>query len=340
MSMIKFIAACILSLLSLFKPNINAAEQLTRMVSIAPLSETIIFPKRSAPATTVSLNESRISAELNARIVIYPVQVGDIVKKGQTLVELDCEDYYLQQQQSEAAVKTAVAQLKLAKRQLTRARSLVSDSNVSRELLNQRETELASANASLTSAEAQQARDQLNVRRCKIPAPFGGIVLEKLASVGEWVNIGTPVARLLDNQRLEVAAEVPTYLISSLEQANDIWFEGDNLRYPLTMRVIVPAVNTRARNREVRLLFTDDKALPGAAGRLVWQSALPHVPSNLIVRREDRLGIFLANESHARFIPLDDAREGQPAPIRMPLTGNVVIKGRHGLRNGDILSIQ
>ena len=95
------------------------------------------------------------------------------MKKDQTLVELDCEDYKLQQRQSEAAVKTAVAQLNLAERQLIRARSLVSDSNVSRELLNQRETELASAKASLTSAKAQQARDQLNVRRCIIPAPFG-----------------------------------------------------------------------------------------------------------------------------------------------------------------------
>ena len=64
------------------------------------------------------------------------------------------------------------------------------------------------------------------------------------------------------------------------------------------------------------------------------------MPSNLIVRRDDRLGIFLANKSHARFLPLNDAREGQPAPIRIPLNGNIVIKGRHGLRDGDLLTTE
>lgn len=336
----QIVALGVFGLLSAGLVRAQPSEEVQRLVRTKALSAAVIYPRRSAPATVVSLNDSRISAELAAQIESIPVQVGDIVQRDQVLVRLNCRDYELQQKRSQAVVNSALAQVALAEKQLRRARSLVKQNNVSKERLNLRETELAAARADLDSSRAQRAVDELNVSRCTIRAPFEGIVLEKLAGIGERTSIATPVIHLLDNRQLEVSAEVAVSQVDNLNAAGEVWFEAERVRYPLALRVIVPAVHTQARNREVRLVFAGEPALPGSGGRLVWQAPNPHVPASLLVRRDHQLGVFIANDAHARFVPLAQALEGQPAPIDLPLDSRLVIEGRHALRHGDPLDIQ
>lgn len=64
-----------------------AAEIAPRSVGVRNLDEIAVFPRRSAPATVVSLNDSRLSSEIRARIQRIPVLAGQTVKPGETLVE-------------------------------------------------------------------------------------------------------------------------------------------------------------------------------------------------------------------------------------------------------------
>lgn len=307
---------------SLFAETENAAVTVTTR----PLSELIVRPELSATATVRSLNQSRISAQINARIEAIDVKVGDVVPNGNVLVELDCRDNELELARTKA-LRT------LAQRQLSRARSLRTDANVSEELLNQREAEFA-------QAEADYGQATLNVERCRIRSPFKGVVLDRLASEGELADPGTSLIELLDMARLEVSAQVPTDLIETLTEAARVWFVQDGHRYPVTQRSLTPAVNPLARNREVRYVFNGEAPLPGAAGRLLWQDARLHLPADLVTRRSGRLGLFVAEGGKARFIPLPGALEGHPAPVDLPPETAVIIDGRFALSDGADVRLQ
>ncbi|MGI9304488.1 MAG: efflux RND transporter periplasmic adaptor subunit [Gammaproteobacteria bacterium] len=311
-----------------------------KQVTKKPLREVAVYPQHSAPATVVSLNNSRISAQLNAQIETIEVKVGNRVKQGQVLAKLDCQDYVLTQQRAQAALRRAQAVRRLARQQLQRAESLASASNLSKELLNQRQSESQTARAELATAQAEIEQAQIQIARCSLTAPFDGVVMERLAGAGELANVGTPVLRLLDTSQLELSAQVPIDRVVGLTESSEQSFQQGAARYPVTLRTAVPAVNTQARNREVRLLFKNGAALPGTAGRLIWGSAQAHVPPELLVRREGRLGVFIANDAHARFEPLDGALEGQAARIDLPLDSVLVVEGMQALRDGDPLATQ
>ncbi len=72
-------------------------------VETRTLAQVAVRPEISAPASCVSLNDSRISAEINARVVALPVRVGDVVEKDAKLAELDCVDYQLMARRAEAS---------------------------------------------------------------------------------------------------------------------------------------------------------------------------------------------------------------------------------------------
>lgn len=306
-----------------------------KLVKIRLLSEIVIYPRRSAPATTLSLNDSEISAELNARITSIPVRVGDTVKLDQVLAALNCRDFQLQLRESRAAAVSAKARMVLADKQLIRVKSLIDRQNVSKELLNQRQAEFEAAQAERETSRARRDKDALDVSRCIIRAPFDGVVLERLADLGEWAKIGTPVVRLVDKNRLEVSAQIRVQYDRSLETAKDRWFVSAGVKYPLVLRVITPVIDTQSRSREVRLPFSDHSALPGSAGRLVWQDREPHIPANLLVRRGNQLGVFAAENQRAQFKPLADALEGEPARIALPLDSQIIIQGHLGLNDGE-----
>ncbi|WP_275097657.1 efflux RND transporter periplasmic adaptor subunit [Sedimenticola hydrogenitrophicus] len=312
----------------------GAAEERPIQVTTARLGEVTIYQEYSAPATTLSLNESRISAETTGTVLDIPVRVGDRVERDALLTALDCRDNQLRLQQAEAGLASIAARITLASRQIERTRLLRKSRSASEEQLNQQEADLQIAEAERRAQQASIAEARLNRQRCEIRAPFAGVVRERLVGEGEWVNPGQPLIRLTDLEHLEISAQVSVDLIGSLREADTIVLETNQGSYPVRLRRIVPVVEALGRNREVRLQFSDGGTLPGSSGRLLWRSLRPQVPADLPVRREGRLGLFLVEQEKARFFPLPDALEGHPARVDLPADTLLVIEGRQAVTNG------
>lgn len=315
--------------------NASAQEQRVVPVTTATLESVAFHPEHSAPATTVSLNRSRISAETSGVIEQIPVRVGDRVQQGDLLIALDCRENRLRHEQAEARLASIEARVALASRQIARTRSLRKTNSASEERLNQQQAELQSAQADRRAQRATLAEAALNQERCRISAPFSGVMEQRLASEGEWVSPGQPLLQLVDLQRLEVSAQVSVDRVTSLQEAEHIELEIGANRYPVSLRTISPLIDPQGRNREVRLLFRDGQALPGSSGRLLWQSRDAYIPADLPVRRDEQLGIYLAINDRALFHPLPQAEEGQPARVDLPRDSRLIIEGRQSLRDGD-----
>lgn len=158
------------------------------------------------------------------------VERGDMVKRGQVLVTLraDAERAQLASAQlradAEATVAAAKTHLRLAQQKLDRAEDLHRQGFISAQALDQSRSERAVAAQTLQQAldqravlraDAEHARAMLRLRA--LPSPFDGVVVERLASPGERVEL-QPVLRLADLKELRVEAALPAAQFGSVRE--------------------------------------------------------------------------------------------------------------------------
>ncbi len=298
-----------------------------------PLREIAIHPERRAQAQVVSLNESKLAAELSARIVSLPLEPGQRVARGALLARLDCGDYDLAVERAQAALRASEAKARLAVLQYERTRKLAAENFVSRDALDVRAAEQDASRAEVAVDGASLKTAQANRGKCRIYSPFPAIVVERLAQEGEMATAGTPLLRLLDTSRIEVRAEVQQADAAGLQRAGRAEFVGLSGRWPVRLKRLSPAVAKTTRLLEARLRFTAAAAAPGESGQIVWNSPQAHLPAQAVVRRDGRLGVFLLDGDTPRFHILNEAQEGRPALAEgLNADSRIVVQGLGGLR--------
>lgn len=185
--------------------------------------------------------EVKITAEVNGQIIDLPVKEGDVVEKGDLLVQLNPDIYEAALLRAEASLNSARSNLASARAQVAqgkanqfatakafeRAQSLLASKVISQAEFDQNEASYLSANASLTSAEEsvrsaefairsgeaslQEARD--NLSRTTLVAPQAGVITALSKEVGESVQgngftAGEVIMNVSDLSTMEVNVEV------------------------------------------------------------------------------------------------------------------------------------
>lgn len=309
------------------------------VVRAKPLGEIAIYPERSAQAQVLSRNDSKLSAEIAAKIARIPVQVGQRVQHGAVLVELDCVDFKLAQQRVQAQQVVASARMQLAQTQVKRARELAQSGFISKDALDTRASELKVAQAEHDLAAAQYAAAQREVSKCNIHAPFDAVVQERMGKVGELAAPGTPLIALVDMSHLEVGIELQQKDAQSLQQAASVQFETQGKRYALKLLRISPVVNLQSRSQEARFSFAKEMAAPGLSGRVLWRDVQTYIAPEYVVSRNAQLGMFVWKDGVARFVPLPGAQEGRPAAAPYALETLVITAGHLELQEGQSVQL-
>lgn len=150
-----------------------------------------------------------IAAELPGRVDRVLVEVGDAVRAGQPMVEIDREAYALEVQRAEAALAAAEAELALAGKELERKADLASDATISQAALDQAQTARELAAAHVGSARAARDLARRNLGKSVIRAPEQGVVTGRRTSVGAWADVGTVLIEVATGRSVKVAAQVP-----------------------------------------------------------------------------------------------------------------------------------
>ena len=185
--------------------------------------------------------EVKITAEVNGQIVDLPVKEGDVVEKGDLLVQLNPDIYEAALLRAEASLNSARSNLASARAQVAqgeanqfaaakafeRAKSLLASKVISQAEFDQNEASFLTANANLTSAKEsvrsaefairsgeaslQEARD--NLSRTTLVAPQAGVVTALSKEVGESVQgngftAGEVIMNVSDLSTMEVNVEV------------------------------------------------------------------------------------------------------------------------------------
>ncbi|MCB1919434.1 MAG: efflux RND transporter periplasmic adaptor subunit [Candidatus Competibacteraceae bacterium] len=309
-------------------------------VDARPFREVALPDRGTAPANVIAPNDSRIAAEVTARVARIHAEVGGTVKLGQLLLELDDTDYRLALAQADAQVKAAQARVALTEHRLQQALSLRKKQFVSDDAVLELQTGVQAAKADLDVAQAQQAVAARNVEKCRIIAPFAGVVLERQAQAGALAAPGTILLRLVDLAPPKIEAHIPTAQADDLPHASELLFTSQGQRYPARLLRLSPVVDVVARTRLARLRFTDAAAPPGSSGLLHWEGASNQLPAELLVKRDQTLGAFVVENGRARFKPAPDAQEGRPFTMNLPPQTLVITRGQQGVNDGQPVTVE
>lgn len=326
-------------------PTASAAAPTSAPVGVARLDSVWQQPEREAPASVIARNESRLSAEVAGTLLRWTVDVGDQVRRGQVLAQIDPRDAELAVQRARAALDGSRARLQLAQTQLQRSRDLVAQGFYSREALNQRETELALIQSELKSNEAQWATARRQLDKTTLRAPFAASVKERLAQTGEAVAPGSVLFVLTEAGAAEVEATLSLADVAGLRAGQDLRFTSRGVDTPVRLLRIASALNTPSRTLSARLAFAGEALPAGTSGSLRWRDAAPHIPPQLLVRRQGVLGVFVPRgegvAAKARFVPLPGAQEGRAAPLPAGLGADtpVIVNGQSALQDGAAISV-
>lgn len=303
-------------------------------VTVKPLEQLIIYPEITVPASVITLNDTRLSAEITATVKNMPAQVGEVVEQGTPLIQLDPTDLKLTLLRAQATLKLLSARHQLAKRQLERVQSLAKQNMLSKEELNQRQTELEVTGVEITVQRINLKRIRRDLEKTTIRAPFKAIILEYLSHIGELAMISTPLVHVLDATEIQLTAKLQPGDVASIKHAESIKFKSRNDQFLVEIAKITPALDVRERSQEIRLRFVNKSALIGTTGNLTWTNHSPYLPAYLLVRRNNALGVFILNGKKTKFITILEAEEGSPVKSNLDQDSKIIIDGRFIIQDG------
>jgi RND family efflux transporter MFP subunit len=152
---------------------------------------------------------------VDGRIVeVHPDFVpGGFIDQGETVVQIEPEDYenLLRQRESELLQAKTDLQLELGRQEIARQdfqlfEDIVSTNDVSLVL---RQPQLAAAKIRVDAAQAAVDQAKLDLERTTLKSPFDAQILSRSANLGSQVSSGTPIARILGIDTYWVMATVP-----------------------------------------------------------------------------------------------------------------------------------
>lgn len=230
------LAFFLVALLSSCKEEVRD-EVVVRPVKVAPV-EILGFISKSFSGVVLPDQYSDLAFKVSGPLIKLNVTVGQNVKKGDIIAEIDPFDYRLR-------YEAAKSSHTIAKTQLERAKRLLSKNAISRQ-----DYETTQAKFDNTKAEYENCADLLE--NTKLYAPFSGFVQKKYVENYQKIQQGTAIICLIDPMLLEIKFTMPESNMSLFLNDPTITVEFENYKN----------IQFKARVKEYVKASTDGSGLP------------------------------------------------------------------------------
>lgn len=313
-------------------------------VAVAELRD--MAPSVDVSGTVVSLNDSRIASEIEG-VLTWLAEVGADVAAGDLIARIDPRLKQIEVKRAKANVARLRSDFDYRQRQLERTEELAAKNSASKTLLDEARAQRDQAQHSLADAKAALERAQADLARTEIRAPFAGHVTARLASVGEYVDVGENVLRLVDTHRIEIALPASIALTRFIKPGMRVPVRSDSVEREHTVRTVVPVGDAVSRMVEVRLSAGDSEWLVGTPVQVSLPSdaaiSTVAVPRDALVER--------GSLSYVYTVKQDGTAEQVPVQISalvglwVGVAGNiregerVIIRGAERLSPGQSVEI-
>ena len=200
------------------RPNaqITPPEPPTLLVEVATISHQAVTHKVRSQGTIAPRTQTTLVAEAQGQIIEVSDSFvsGGFFRKGDVLLRIDPRNYQSAVKRARAAVARAATQLETesalagyAKEDYQRLRRARPDTGPASNLA-LRKPQMKQALAELQSAEADLEEAEGDLQRTFVRAPYDGLVRQKIADIGQYVNPGTQLGVTFAVDRAEVRLPV------------------------------------------------------------------------------------------------------------------------------------
>ena len=294
--------------------------------------------------------ETHVGVEVGGlRLLSVRVNVGDIVKKGQILAQLNPAPVEAELDAANAQLMEAQAAQAQAAATLERAKRLAPSGGVSQQELTLYETQKRTAEARINAARAQVKTQQLRLDFATLVAPDDGVISARSAAEGAIVQSGSELFRLIRKGRLEWRAEVKGELLLKLAVGQEVTVKspvGSDVKGRI--RQLSPTIDLATRNGLVYVDLPEDTKLKAglyASGSLLMGKKKTLVlPSTAILAENGASRVFkIGAETRVESISVQTGRTKDGwVEIVSGLTANdeVVFRDVDLLKAGDLVKVQ
>jgi len=319
-------------------------------VSTAPVAVSALPRVIETSGTVAPWEDVPVAAETGGlAIADVLVEDGQQVTQGQVLARLNDKLAQAQARQAAANVAQAKAAMTEAANNLARAKDLVTRGHISKQAADAAVAGERAAAARLEVAEAGRAEADVRLAQTRILAPVAGRISARSAVVGQVVQPGQQLFRLIRDGRLEVLAEVTETEIAAAKPGQKAVVRADGLPDQAgEVRLVSTSVDSRTRLGLVYVALKPDTALrPGMFAKAEIHAAdakVPAIPQTAIVWRDGKAAVFVAgSDSLAKARPVTLGQRGHDLiEVKEGLKEDelVVTEGAGFLADGDLIRIQ
>ncbi|MEG3789077.1 efflux RND transporter periplasmic adaptor subunit [Lysobacter sp. CCNWLW3] len=305
-------------------------------VEVALASRRAIAASYTGTAPLEARAESQVVAKTSGVALNVMAEEGQIVRAGQTLVRLDSARSELQAAQTSAQMRKLEANFARSK-QLAEQRLLSANDN-------------DQLRYDLENARAANRLANLELSYANVQAPISGVIASRSIKTGNFVQINTPIFRIVDTSRLEATLNVPERELATLKAGLPVQLAVDALPgkvFQGTVDRVAPVVDSGSGTFRVVCTFAGGETLqPGMFGRIRIDydnraDALV-VPRIALLEDEGDPAVFVIRNAKAARVPVKlGYLDGEWAEVRAGIKqgDQVVVAGKTALRDGTLVQL-
>jgi RND family efflux transporter MFP subunit len=226
------------------KPPIAFVESV-RPIAWIEVQQSSYEQMRRLSGTVQPVESTDLSFQVGGKIEWVKVELGDVVKQGDSLALLDQRSFKLSQQSSQASLQQAESALTETSNEFKRYQELEQQGLISKSGYDNAKAAYESAISAVNLAKAQLDIARKDLQDTLLSAPYDGHITKRLVEPSMQIVPGQAVVEIEGKNGLEVQVLVPETLIRSLQKGTRLAIHYPGSRQLLSAGIITE-IGTRA----------------------------------------------------------------------------------------------
>ena len=289
----------------------------------------------SLPGEVRARHETPLAFRVGGKVTECKVNLGDTVRRGQTLAKLEPIDYQLATRSGAANVADARSSLTLAEAELVRYRNLREKGFVSAAVLDQKQAAADAARARVDAMQSAHTEQLRQLDYTSLSAQSDGVISAHDCNVGQVVNVGQPILHLAQAAEKEIAIHLPETELNHFRAAANFKISLNAMpekSYQGTLRELAAAADPATRTYAARIAFKN----VDAAIQLGMSATVEVQPKSDQVMRLP-LASVVSRDSHPSVWKVDSADSVHSIAISIAGVEGNEVRIASGLNIGDVV---
>lgn len=198
-----------------------------------------------------AVNQAAVKARVAGEVREVLVREGETVKAGQVLIKMDASEYQARVEQAKGALAATRGQVDIATKARDNNKALLAKGFISQNAFDNAASQFDIAKANAESAKGAFDVAQKSLGDTVIRAPISGLVSSRTVQPGEKVSADNRLLDVVDLNKLEMEAAVPTSDIMNIVLGQEVQVKVDGLPNLLPGKVVRINPSTQAGSRSI-----------------------------------------------------------------------------------------